>query len=203
MPKCIYVGMFCVCVKLMKNEVVVVELWMISWLYVVVVVVLGCVVDELMHWVFIIVNCWWELFLLLKVWWSWLNCWIMIKWCFNFKFCVSLSAFLCIRPVNIFWDEFGHLKDQNLGFWVKRGWNPKLFNMTDERSFERALSEQASRFWIQVTWASPKRASSERAQKLLEAGRLSEQHLVQHFSVFHFVHLGTNPSFLKWFFWLV
>jgi len=53
MPKCVYVVMFCVCVKLIKNEVVVVELWMISWLFV---VVLGCVVDELMHWVFIIVN---------------------------------------------------------------------------------------------------------------------------------------------------
>jgi len=29
MPKCIYMGMFCFCVKLMKNEVVVVELWMV------------------------------------------------------------------------------------------------------------------------------------------------------------------------------
>jgi len=57
MPKVIYVGMLCFCVKLMKNAVVVVELWMSSWLDVVV-VVMECVVDELMHWVFIIMD-WW------------------------------------------------------------------------------------------------------------------------------------------------
>ena len=50
----------------------------------------------------------------------------------------------CVHiPVNNFWDEFGHLEDQNLGFWVKRVWDPKLFDITDERSLERAPSEQA------------------------------------------------------------
>jgi len=58
MPKVIYVGMLCFCVKLMKNEVVVIGLWVSSWLDVVVVVVMECVVDELMHWVFIIMD-WW------------------------------------------------------------------------------------------------------------------------------------------------
>jgi len=54
----IYMGMFGVCTKLMKIDVVVVKLWMISLLnvVVVVVVVMGCVVDELMHWVFIFVD---------------------------------------------------------------------------------------------------------------------------------------------------
>jgi len=61
-------GVFCVCVKLMLNEVVVVKLWMISWLNVVV-VVMGCVVDELMHWVFLFIDWWWKL-LLMKVWWN-------------------------------------------------------------------------------------------------------------------------------------
>ena len=42
-------GMLCFCVKLMKNEVVVVELSMSSLLDVVV-VVMECVVDELMDW---------------------------------------------------------------------------------------------------------------------------------------------------------
>jgi len=41
-------SMFEFSTKLMKNDVVVVNLWMISWLKVVV-VVMGCVVDELMH----------------------------------------------------------------------------------------------------------------------------------------------------------
>jgi len=86
--------MFGVCTKLMNNDVVVVKLWMISWLNVVV-VVMECVVDGLMHWVFIIVDWWCELLLLLKVWWNLLDCWIMMKWCFAFKFCVTLNALLC------------------------------------------------------------------------------------------------------------
>jgi len=49
----IYMDMFGVWTKLMNNDVVVVKLWMISWL-IVVDVVMGCVVDELMPWVFII-----------------------------------------------------------------------------------------------------------------------------------------------------
>jgi len=53
-------GMFCVCTKFMNNDVVVVKLWMISWLNVDV-VVMGCVVDELMHWVFIFMDWWWKL----------------------------------------------------------------------------------------------------------------------------------------------
>jgi len=48
-------SMFGVCTNLLENDVVVVELWMISLLNVVV-VVMECVVDELMHWVFIIVD---------------------------------------------------------------------------------------------------------------------------------------------------
>ncbi len=54
--KCIDMVMFGVCTKLVENDVVIVKLWMISWLNVVVVVVMGCVVDELMHWVFIFMD---------------------------------------------------------------------------------------------------------------------------------------------------
>jgi len=57
---------FVFCSKLMKNDVVVVGLLMNSWLIVVVVVVvvvvvMRCVVDELMPWVFIIMELWCEL----------------------------------------------------------------------------------------------------------------------------------------------
>jgi len=58
--ECIYMSMFGVCTKLVENDVMVVKLWMNSWLNVVV-VVMECVVDELMHWVFIIVDWWCEL----------------------------------------------------------------------------------------------------------------------------------------------
>jgi len=67
--ECIYMSMFGVCTKLMENDVVVVKLWMISWLNVVV-VVMECVFDELMHWVFIIVNWWCELGCCWKFWWN-------------------------------------------------------------------------------------------------------------------------------------
>jgi len=30
-----------------------------------------------------------------RFWWTLLNCWIMMKWCYVFKFCVTLSALLC------------------------------------------------------------------------------------------------------------
>jgi len=154
----------------MKNEVVVVELWVSSWLFVVD-VVLEHVVDELIQWVSLFVNWWWELLLLLKNCESLVNCGNLMKWCFNLKFYASLSVFSCIWPVNIFGTSFRHLKDQNLGFWMKRVWNSKVFDRTDERSLERAPSElqanKPGRFWTQVAWASPKRASSEQAQKLL------------------------------------
>jgi len=50
--------------------------------------------------------------------------------------------------------SFGHLKDQNLGFWVERVLNPKFFDGTDECSLEQAPSElqanKPSRFWTKV-----------------------------------------------------
>jgi len=79
--ECLYMSMFGVCTKLIENDVVVVKLWMISWLNIVV-VVMECVVDELMHWVFIIVDLVMWIGLLLKFWATLLDCWIMLKWCF-------------------------------------------------------------------------------------------------------------------------
>jgi len=64
MPKVIYVGILCFCVKLMNYEVVVVELWVNSWLFVVD-VVLEHIVDESIQWVSLFVKWWWELLLLL------------------------------------------------------------------------------------------------------------------------------------------
>jgi len=49
----------------MNNEVVAVGLWVNSWLFVVD-VVSEHVVDELISWVSLFVNWWWELLLLLK-----------------------------------------------------------------------------------------------------------------------------------------
>jgi len=128
--------------KLMKNEVVVVELWVNSWLFVVD-VVLDHVVDELISWVSLFVNWGWELLLLLKNCESLVNCWILMKRCFNPKFYASLSVFSCIWLVNIIWDEFWVGKDQNWDFWGKGVWNPKIFYLTDECSLERAPSERA------------------------------------------------------------
>jgi len=64
--KVIYVGILCFCVKLMNNEVVVVGLWVNTWLFVVD-VVLEHVVDAWIQWVSLFVIWWWELLLLLKI----------------------------------------------------------------------------------------------------------------------------------------
>jgi len=100
------------------------------------------------------VNWWWELLLLLKNCESLVNCGNLMKWCFNLKFYASLNVFSCIWPVTIFGTSFWHSTDQTLGLRVKRVWNPKFFDRTDERSLERAPSEQT--------------------QEVLDTGRLSE-----------------------------
>jgi len=72
--ECLYMSMFGACTKLMENDVVVVKLWMISWFnVVVVVVVMECVVDELMYWVFIIVGLWWNLSCCWKFYEKWVG----------------------------------------------------------------------------------------------------------------------------------
>ena len=76
--KCIYMGIFGVFTKLIKNDVVVVKLWMISWL-IIVVVVMGRIGD--VNWV-VVESFGKTLF----------DCWIMLKWCFDFKFWVTLSV---------------------------------------------------------------------------------------------------------------
>jgi len=48
--------------------------------------------------------------------WKLVNCWILMKWCFNLKFYESLSVFSCIWPVNIIWNEFWVGKYQNWDF---------------------------------------------------------------------------------------
>jgi len=57
------------------------ELGMNSWLFVVG-VVLECVVDELMHWVFIIMGWWCKFFeLFMKMGWKWISwfCWVELS----------------------------------------------------------------------------------------------------------------------------
>jgi len=46
---------------------------------------------------------------------SLVNCWILIKWCFNLKFYASLSVFSCIWPVNIF--------GTSMGIWKIKIWD--------------------------------------------------------------------------------
>jgi len=126
--------------------IVVVELWVDSWLFVVD-VVLKHVVDELTQWVFLFVKWWWELLLLLKICERLVNCWILLKWCFNLKFYGSLSVFSCIWPVNIIGNKFWVGKDQNWDFWRKRVWNSKFFS----RLMSVRLSEPSAsskRAWL-------------------------------------------------------
>jgi len=121
----VYMGLLCVCTKLMKNDVVVVDSWVNSWLFVVD-VVMGCVVDELMPCVFIIMDWWCELGCCWEFWWNLVG---LLKRCFDFKFCVTLSAFLytytCKQLLEWVWtfgrSKFGFLVEKRVGtrnfFW--------------------------------------------------------------------------------------
>ena len=122
---CIYMSMFGVSTKLMENDVVVVKLWMISWLNVV--VVMGCVLDELMHWVFIFMDWWWKIGMLLKVLVKLVNCWIMMKWCFDFKFCVTLSALLCSYTCKQHLGRVWTFERSKFGILGEKGLEPVTF----------------------------------------------------------------------------
>jgi len=88
-----------------------------------------------------------------------------------------------------------------LEFLGKKGLKPEIFWLN---WWVFVLASVPSWFWTQFAWASPKQASSERAQNATRSWslkratlRLSEQHPVQQLLIFRFVHLGTNPNFLN------
>jgi len=124
-----------------------------------------CVVDELMHWVFIFMDWWWKIGMLLKVWWNLLNCWIMMKWCFDFKFSVTLSALLCSYTCKQHLGRVWTFERSKFGdFGWKRVGTCNIFDITDDHSLKRVASElQASGHC-----------------KLLELGRLSEPQASSH-----------------------
>ena len=130
--------MFGVCTKLVENDVVVVKLWMISWLNDVVVVA-ECVVDELMHWVFIFMDWWWKIEMLLKVLVKLVGLLNYDEMLFCFKFCVTLSALLCSYTCK-------KLLGTSLGIWKIKIWDfgwkgvgtRNFFDRADEWSLKRA-----------------------------------------------------------------
>ena len=50
-----------------------------------------------------------------------LICWIVLRWCFDFKFYIVWSVFYVLKPINNLWEQIWMLRDQNLSFWVKNG----------------------------------------------------------------------------------
>jgi len=149
-------SMFGVSTKLMKNDVVVVKLWMNSWLnVVVVVVVMGCVVDELMHWVFIFLDWWWKFDCCWRFWWNLLDCWIMMKWCFDFKFCVTLSALLCSYTCKQLLGRVWVFGRSKFGILGEKGLEPVTFltELMNGRLSELQASSHSS-FCDLVAWAS-------------------------------------------------
>ena len=66
---------------------------------------------------------------------------IMLKWqLFSCLICFW-KPFWVHEPINNLWERIWVLGDQNWGFWVKRGWNPKVFCITDDCSLKRTVSE--------------------------------------------------------------
>jgi len=71
-----------------------------------------------------------------------LDCWFMLKWCFDFKFCVTLSAFsytyTCKQLLEWVW-TYGRSK---FGFLGEKGLEPvTFFDRTDDWSHKHAASE--------------------------------------------------------------
>jgi len=122
--KCIYMGIFGVCAKLMKNDVVVVKLWMISWL-IIVVDVMGYVVDELMHWVFIFMDWWWELDCCWRFWWNFVGLLNYVE--LMFWFCVTLGAFWCINTCKQLLGRVWIIGRSKFGVLSEKGLKPVTF----------------------------------------------------------------------------
>jgi len=136
-------SMFGVCTNLMENDVVIVKLWMISWLNFVV-VVMECVVDELMHWVFIIVDWWCELGCCWKFWWNFVELLNYVEMMFWFKVLCNFECLLMyIYLQTTFRNEFGcwEIKIRVLGW--KMVWTREKFCRTDDSSLKRAASEMS------------------------------------------------------------
>ena len=107
--------------------------------------------------------------------WKLVNCWILMKWCFNLKFYVCS----CIWPVNIIWNEFWVGKDQNWDFGEK-GFETRNFltELMSIRLSERQASSKRTSL-VDSGHSSLERAPSElqasERRMLLVASRLSEQ----------------------------
>jgi len=53
-----------------------------------------------------------------------LICWIVLRWCFDFKFYIVWSVFYVHKPINNLWEQIWMLGDQNSSFGVKNGEKP-------------------------------------------------------------------------------
>jgi len=120
----------------------------------------------------------WKLLLLLNIYESLVNYWILTKWCLNLEFWASLSVCSCIWPINIIWDVFWVWKDQNWSVWGKGFWNSKFFS---EHMSVRLNELQANlkracpgRFWTQFALASYERSCKRTRMLILDKVRLSE-----------------------------
>jgi len=93
--------------------------------------------------------------------WIELLLWVFVKLCGIVELCwndvlISYSIWFWVSfyvhiPVNNLWERIWTLGDQNLGFRVKKGWNPREIVSTDDWSLKRAPSVQslqASGAWL-------------------------------------------------------
>jgi len=110
----VYLDLLCVCTKFMKNDVVIVDSWVTSWLFVVD-VVMWCVVDELMPWVFIIMVWWCELGCCWEFWWNFVLLLIYVEMMFWFQ---VLCNFECLFMYIYLYTTFG----TSLDIWEIKIW---------------------------------------------------------------------------------
>ena len=137
-----YIYMY-ICVLPINDEewIVVDELFMNSCL-IVIVVATRCCWWWFIPWVFMISDLWYELNGCWRFCKNGLNWWIVLKWYLISCFMCFWKPFLVDRPINNLWKHIWVLEDQNWGFWVKNGKNPKVAVQNCTCTLKRAPSVQ-------------------------------------------------------------
>jgi len=157
---------------------------MISWLIVVVVVVvMGCVVDELMHWVFIIMDWWCELSCW-KFWWNFVGLMNCVEKMFWFHVLYGFDClFMCINVWINFGNEFGvkRIKFGVLGL--------KIVDSRKGKHQKQGYCSGAYPLWRQLLCRTRCRSS--------DNWRARQDVKKQQTPFLLFGYLGTNPCFLK------
>ena len=121
-----------------------------------------------------------------------LDCWIMLKWCFDFKYCVTLSAFLCTYTCKQLLERVWTFGRSKFGFLGEKGLEPvTFFDRTDDWSLsvQQASCKRAITV-ATVTW------SLKRAKMFGGCSELSKMFLSTCLTIVYILSWGSQAYLL-------